>query len=365
MIKKILFLVFFATLLFLPAKIMAQDQAITGETIEGKIVKISDEKTIEVMGAKQLYQKLSVTITKGSDFGKTIIIENGNLPLANIIQYRLHDQVTIVKSQDQQGNNIYNINDFIRRDSLLLLFIIFVFTTIFVAQWKGLTAIISMACTFLVIFEFVLPQLANGSNPILISIGASIIIIPITFYLSHGLNMKTTVAIIGSLITLIVIGVLANLFIYICHLSGLSSEDAATLSLYKPGVINMKDLLFAGFVIGALGILDDITVAQAAVITEIKSVMPKIKPWDLYKKGMNVGKDHITSMVNTLILVYTGASLPLLLIFIDNPRPFSEVINYEFIAEEVVRTLVGSIGLVLAVPITTLIAVFIFKKFQK
>ena len=332
------------------------------ETIEGKITGVSDEKTIEVMGNKQLYQKLSIQITKGSIQGKTITVENGNLPLANIVRYRVDDRVTITRTPDPNGIDIYSVTDFIRRTNLLLLFLIFLVVTLVVARWKGLASILSLGLTFLIIFKIILPLLADGTNPIFIAFVAALLIIPITFYLSHGLSEKTTVAILGAWFSLIITGVLALIFINFVHLSGLSSEDAATLSLYKPGLLNMKDLLFAGIIIGVLGILDDITAAQASVVHELKSASPKIKKWELYKKAMNVGHDHITSMVNTLILVYAGAALPLLLIFVDNPHPFSEIINYEFLSEEMVRTLVGGIGLVIAVPITTLIAVMIFNK---
>ena len=124
----------------------------------------------------------------------------------------------------------------------------------------------------------------------------------------------------------------------------------------------MKGLLLAGIIIGVLGILNDITISQAAVVNELVKATEKPKPMELYKRAMNVGKDHIASMVNTLVLAYAGVSLPLLLIFINNDHSFLEIINYEFIAEEIIRTLIGSIGLIMAVPITTLIAVYLIKK---
>ncbi len=126
--------------------------------------------------------------------------------------------------------------------------------------------------------------------------------------------------------------------------------------------MNMKGLLLAGIIIGVLGVLDDITISQSAIVFQLKAANEKLKFKELYLRAMSVGQDHISSMVNTLILVYTGAALPLLLLFINNPRPFSEVVNYEIIADEVVRTLVGSIGLILAVPITTVIASWIAAK---
>jgi uncharacterized membrane protein len=374
MLKKIFFIFFFVTLFLLtPIRIYAQDapqdtsqipvsNAENTETLQGRITTITNEKTIEVMGNKQLYQKLAILVTKGSNQGKTLTIENGNLPLVNIIRYKVGDRVTITHNSDENGHDIYLITDFIRSDSLLLLLIIFLVVILFVAKWKGLSSILSLTLTFIIVFKLILPLLANGANPVLVALITSILIIPVTFYLSHGFNNKTTVAILGALASLLITGTLIYIFIDLVHLSGLSSEDAATLSLYKPGLLNMKNILFAGMIIGVLGILDDITAAQASVVQELKTASPEIKKWELYKKAMNVGHDHITSMVNTLILVYSGAALPLLLIFVDNPHPFSEIINYEFLAEEIVRTLVGGIGLVLAVPITTLIAVIIFNK---
>jgi len=184
-------------------------------------------------------------------------------------------------------------------------------------------------------------------------------IIPATFFLSHGFNKKTWIAIGGTLIALIITGVLADIFVEGAKLTGFASEEAGFLQAHKLGLINIKGLLLAGIIIGVLGVLDDITVSQSAIVQQLKEANSKLKAGELYKKAMSVGKDHIASMVNTLILVYTGAALPLLLLFIDNPHPFSDIINYEIIADEVVRTLVGSIGLMLAVPITTFIAAFI------
>ncbi len=153
---------------------------------------------------------------------------------------------------------------------------------------------------------------------------------------------------------------MASFFVDAAKLTGYASEEASFLQVSRQGSFNVRGLLLAGIIIGALGILDDITISQAAVVSSLKQASSKIKADELFAKAMDVGKDHISSMINTLILVYAGASLPLMLLFVDNPHPFSEIINYEIIADEVVRTLVGSIGLVLAVPITTLIAVIVF-----
>lgn len=363
--------IFFLICLFfslIKAGVLAQEEGpvnVTNtetKTYEALIQKIDEEKEIEIMGAKQLYQKLELTITNTEKKGQKITVINGNEPMANVIKYNLNDRVFVSESTDADGKKIFVITDFIRKDSIFLLVIIFTIATLIVARWKGFSSILGMIFTFWILFSFVLPKMLQGGNPVLIALIASIFIIPITFYLSHGLNKKTTVAILGSIISLLITSILAYIFIKLGHLTGLSSEEAGMLSLDKNGILNMKGILLAGIMIGALGVLDDITVSQAAVVSELSSTAKLTKVKDLYSKGMNIGRDHITSMVNTLILAYGGAALPLLLIFINNPHPFTEVINFEIVAEEIIKTLVGSIGLVLAVPITTIIAARWFKK---
>lgn len=331
-------------------------------TYKATIVKIAEQKDIQVEGNKQLYQKLEVRIDEGDKNGQSVIIENGNLPLANIVMYKVGDRVTVNIEKDLQGNDVYNINDFIRTDSLTLLAIIFILLILMVAKLRGLSAMMSMVITFLIIFYYILPQIIAGVNPIFVAIVGSMMIIPVTFYMSHGFNKKTTVAIVGTVIAMIITGILASVFIEIGKLTGLSSEEAGFLATIKQGQLNMKGVLLAGIVIGATGVLDDITVAQAATVAQLKQASEKMKVSQLYTAAMNVGQDHIASMINTLILVYAGAALPLMLIFVNNPHPFAEIVNYEFIAEEIIRTLVGSIGLVAAVPITTLIAAIVFGK---
>jgi uncharacterized membrane protein len=194
-----------------------------------------------------------------------------------------------------------------------------------------------------------------------------LLIIPATFYPSHGLNRKTSIAILSTICALLITGFLANFFLDFAKLSGLSSEEAGFLQTMNPEVFtNMRGLLLAGIIIGVLGVLDDVTVSQASIVWQLKIANPQFTKVELYKRAMEVGRDHISSMVNTLVLVYAGASLPLLLLFNDAAKPFAEIINYEILADEIVRTLVGSIGLILVVPISTfLAAIFVGKPDKK
>ena len=366
-IKKSIFLIFVFLCLFFTVSVShlyAQEnsQQPTGapkqEILDATVIKILEEKEIipELSREKQLYQKIELLVIKGSLIDKKIIIENGKIPTTNLQKYEVGDKVIVSYSKDFKGKDTFYITDYIRRSSLLWLFVIFIVLTLVVGKWRGLTSLIGMAVSFVIIFAYILPKILAGYDPIIVTIIGSLFIIPITFYLSHGLNSKTTIAIVGTVIALIITGILAAVFVESAKLSGFVSDEAGFLQVIKQGSIDIRGLLMAGIIIGVLGVLDDITVSQSAIVIQLKKANPKFRFRELYKRAMEVGQDHISSMINTLVLVYAGASLPLLLLFINNPHPFAEVINYEIIANEVIRMLVGSIGLILAAPITTVIA---------
>lgn len=336
MIKKLFFVFYFFAIFF---NLCTFDVKAQGTSYEGKVVKVIEENGN--------YQKLEV-----QSGNETRTIENGLYESSNNIKYKVGDNIVIMDGQ---------ITDFVRRPSLYLLFLIFIVLTVAVANKWGLTSILGMAYSFYIIFKFILPLILKGYDPVVVSIIGSIFIIPVTFSLSHGVNKKTMVAILGTLISMVVVGVLSYIFVNLSKLTGFAVEEAGFLQYQLEGMINMKGILLAGIIISTLGVMDDITISQASVVEELKKANPKLSKGQLFLRSMNVGKDHISSMVNTLVLVYTGASLPLLLLFVNNPHPFSEIINYEIVADEIVRTLVGSIGLILAVPITSYIAVKFIK----
>jgi len=350
--------------LLMPNKTIAQTPP-KEEKFEALVTKILEKKLIKINGREQLYEKIEVRITDGSLKDKHITLENGKIPLVNVQEYKVGDRLIVTKSKDGAGHDTYLINDYVRRNSLFLLFLIFAALVVIIGRKKGLFSILGMGFSFFIIFIFLLPQISQGRNPILITILASSVIIPLTFYLSHGFNLKTTAAVLGTLIALVITGILASLFVGLTKLSGFSSEEAGFLTMIKQDVFDMKALLLSGIIIGVLGILDDITISQAAIVYQLKNASSNLSIQELYSRAMDVGKDHIASVVNTLVLVYTGAAMPLLLLFIGSANSFGQAINFEIVAEEVVRTLVASIGLILAVPITTFIAVLlVYKKIK-
>jgi len=347
--------------LIIAALFPTPSQAQSDTYLETKVISVEEQKQHEVLGNQVTYQKLKLIVTKGDTKGETIIVENGLLPMANPQIYQINHRLLIAQSQDFDGNNIYNIVDYIRRDALLLITVVFLIFTLIIARLKGITSILAMLFSFFIIFALILPQILTGKSPILITLIGSAIIIPVTFLLSHGFNKKTYTAILSTLISLSVTGFLALFFVRIGHLTGFSTEEAAFLQTQTLGSVNIKGLLLSGIIIASLGILDDITITQSAIVQQLINTNPAQKASQLFSSAMSVGRDHIASMVNTLILAYTGAAMPLLLLFVSGTRPFSEVINYEIIAEEIIRTLVCSIGLILAIPLTTFLAVRFLK----
>ncbi|MHB1355168.1 MAG: YibE/F family protein [Anaerolineae bacterium] len=327
-------------------------------TLEGTVSEILEEKMITPTGSQeqQLYQKLAIYVTQGVLKHETINVENGLYPTSSLQRYKVGDRLVIRYTRNVEGEASFRITDFIRRTALLGLFIIFIILAVAVGRWQGANSLLGMGITFVVILFYILPRISAGDDPTKVVVLGSLVIIPATFLLSHGVNIKTGIAILGTLIALAITGLLANFYISAAKLTGFATEEAGFLQAYHPGVINIQGLILAGIIIGVLGILDDITVSQSAIVQQLKLANPSLGVWKVFTHAMTVGKDHIASMVNTLILVYAGAALPLLLLFVDSSHPILEVINYEVVAEEIVRTLVASIGLIIAVPITTLLA---------
>lgn len=349
--KKILLFLFLLVTFFISlssSRVSAQE-----ETFEGRITKILEENGD--------YQKMEVEATSGSYDGQKIIVENGLYVTASSLKYKLGDGVVITANDLEDGSSFFVITDHVRRPVLLYLTAIFLILTILIAGKWGLASIAGMLYSFYVIFVFILPMIIKGYNPVVVTIVGSVFIVPVTFGLSHGINRKTINAMVGTITSMVFVGVLSAIFVNLAKLTGFAAEEASFLQYQLGDLIDLRGILLAGMIISSLGVMDDITVSQASVVAELRLANPKLSKRELFARSMRVGKDHIASLVNTLILVYTGASLPLLLLFVNNPHPFSEVVNYEIIAEEIIRTLVGSIGLILAVPITSYIAVNSFK----
>lgn len=359
--KKVFFVfVLVIGLLFLGGKAFAQMDLVPFEKKhEGVVVKILEEKTIEIFkGVNQPYQKAEVKIATGELAGKTVTAELGKIVVSNEAQkLKVGDNILISHLKKVDGSDSFLVEDFIRRTPLFILVAIFFLAVVLVGGFRGLTSFFGLIVTFIVLLKYIIPQIVAGENPVLIAIVGSFLIMVTTLYLAHGISRKTTAAVFGTSLSLIITGFLAWFFVDFAKLTGFVSEQATFINMF-PGVnLNLQGILLGGIIIGALGVLDDITISQSACVFELNAANKNLSFFDLYKRGLRIGRDHIASLVNTLVLAYAGVSLPLFLMFtLTGGEPFTILINREMFASEVVRTLVGSLGLISAVPITTVIA---------
>ncbi|MFD4693300.1 YibE/F family protein [Streptomyces sp. NPDC058463] len=302
-----------------------------------------------------LCKKATIEVTSGKDKGRTFV---------EIIQpdstRQLKDRqgVVVAYAPDAPRDLQYSVTDVDRTFPMALLAGIFALAVIVVGRLRGLMALIALVVSFAVLTLFILPAILQGSNPLVVAvIGASAIML-IALYMCHGLTARTSVAVIGTLVSLLLIGLLGSLFIGWASLSGNTDDNTGLIHGLFPD-IDMSGLLLAGVIIGSLGVLDDVTVTQTSAVWELHQADPTMGVRRLYRAGIRIGRDHIASVVNTLVLAYAGAALPLLLLFSIAQSSVGTVATSELVAMEIVRTLVGSIGLVASVPVTTVLAALV------
>jgi len=298
-------------------------------------------------------QFLSIRITSGSFDGEQALIQ---LPGgAGTTRFDDGDRIMVETFVDAEGQLQVSFIDFKRSSSLLVLLGLFVVVVLALGRLRGLGALGGLAASLLVLTVFVLPSILRGHDAVLVALVGSSVIAFLALFLAHGLNVGTAIALIGTFASMAIIGVLAAIFSGVSRLTGLADEYATVLPAF--GIeVNLKGMLLAGIVIGSLGVLDDVTVTQVSAVAELRAAQPDATPGQVYRQALNIGRDHIASTVNTLFLAYAGAALPLLLLFTQSQQPITSIVSRELVATEVIRSLVGSIGLVASVPITTLLA---------
>ncbi|MEV3949242.1 YibE/F family protein [Streptomyces halstedii] len=300
-------------------------------------------------------KKATVEVTTGKDKGRTFV---------EIIQpdatrkLKQGQGVVVAYAPDAPRDLQYSVTDVDRSFPMTLLAGIFALAVVGVGRLRGLMALIALAVSFAVLTLFILPAILQGSNPLLVAVVGASAIMLIALYTCHGLTARTSVAVLGTLISLVLIGLLGSLFIGWASLTGNTDDNTGLIHGLYPE-IDMSGLLLAGVIIGSLGVLDDVTVTQTSAVWELHQADPTMGVRRLYKAGIRIGRDHIASVVNTLVLAYAGAALPLLLLFSIAQSSVGVVANSELVAEEIVRTLVGSIGLVASVPVTTVLAALV------
>ncbi|MEV3967034.1 YibE/F family protein [Streptomyces sp. NPDC050698] len=313
------------------------------------------EGSSAVQEEKGTCKRATIRVDSGDDKGRTF---------TEIVQpdqsRQLHEgQEVVVAYEPSAPKDLqYSVTDINRRVPLGLLAGIFAIAVVIVGRLRGVMALVALAMSFLVLNFFILPAILQGSNPLVVAVVGASAIMLIALYLCHGLSARTSVAVLGTLISLLLIGVLGSVFIDWAALTGNTDDNTGLIHGLYP-TIDMSGLLLAGIIIGSLGVLDDVTVTQTSAVWELHEANPSMGWRGLYRAGIRIGRDHIASVVNTLVLAYAGAALPLLLLFSIAQSSVGTVANSELVAEEIVRTLVGSIGLVASVPVTTALAALV------
>ncbi len=322
------------------------EQAYQGPDIPDGMTTLTQELELEIIGHNQ-YTGQRVTVTY-----------NGVGPTPASVRFRAGDKALVRVSTRPDGKVLFQVADHVRLLPLTGLTLLFILVTVLVGRWQGVRALLGLILSGLLVGGFILPQILSGRDPVLVSLAGTALLLAVTLYLIQGWNAVGHAAAFGMLGSLALAGLLALWWTHASHLTGFGSEE--TMYLQASGVkMDMRGLLLAGIIIGSAGVLDDVILAQAVAIFEFMEADPTQTLGELVARGMKIGVAHLTSMINTLVMAYAGVSLPLIILFYLYTEPWYLTINRELIAEEIIRTLVGSIGLMAAVPLTNFIAAWI------
>jgi uncharacterized membrane protein len=350
---------FFVLPYFAPVQLPEVNMSALGsETVTAEVIEVLEEGTIDLGGHAQIYQVVRVRPLEGPYRDIPLEVDYGKRQIRSD-DIRMHPGERILITVGKTPANVVTAYfvDFDRTNALLWITGIFAAAILFISGWKGFRSLLSMAFSLAVIIGYIIPHILVGEDPVLVSIIGSGLLLGVTLYLTYGWNLKSHSAVGGMLIALLLTGMLAWAFMLLTRLSGQGDENALFLLQMLDARINLRGLFLGGMIIGALGVLDDLVMTQASAVFELHGANPELGFRGLYKSAMRIGQDHVAATVNTLVLAYAGASLPMLLMFSLSRGNYLYLINIAFVAEEIVRTLVGSIGLIMAVPLTTALAV--------
>ena len=300
---------------------------------------------------------VTAELLEGDDKGKAVTV-----PLTDAIYasgVRIGQQIQLIRVPPNEGQPAqYQFSDFVRGIPMLVIALLFAAAIIAVARWRGFASLLGLVFAGFILVKFMFPALIAGSNPTLVGLVGSAAIMFVVLYAAHGFSARTTTALVGTLFGLIVsagIGFAATKW---AHLTGVAAEDDYVLAAAAPD-LRLTSVVICGIIVAGLGVLNDVTITQASAVWELADSSPNHE--HLFSRAMRIGRDHIASTVYTIAFATAGASLSVLLLISVYNRPMLQVVQTEQFAGEVIRTLVGSIGLVLAVPLTTAVGVAVVR----
>ncbi|MEN9390163.1 MAG: hypothetical protein RLZZ283_263 [Candidatus Parcubacteria bacterium] len=325
-----------------------------GDTIivHGKVIQAGGVSVTPILGteAVERIQTLSVEL----DAGSVVTFTNDHTPLS------VGDRVYL-NAQDMGDRTEYTFKEFDRRLMLIVVAVLFVLLTVFVGGVIGFRAIVALGISLAVIVYVLLPMLVSGAPPALTSLFVSALILASVMAITHGINRSTAAAFIGSMITVIIAIIVSSFVVTVMRFSGFTDDASSILNLSTGGTLDMAGLLLGAIIIGILGIIDDLAVTQVITVQELRCANAALSHRDVYQRAMHIGRSHLGAVVNTLVLAYAGASLPLLLLFTLSASDTGMLLNSEIVAVEIVRAIIGTGALALVLPISTALAVYLPK----
>ena len=337
------------------------------ELFIAKVVEIIEEKEITREDqSKAIQQNLKLIGLEGTYKGKEIIFNGiSEIDVVSSNVYKKGDKVLVSHVKTIENEDEFYIQDFVRTDYIYILCFMFAAIIIIIGKKKGFMALLSLVLSFIVILKLILPFILKGYNPVWVATFGGVIILGIIIYVTEGFNVKSHLATISVFASLLVTSVLSVIFTNLTKITGMAQEESSFLIGETSFPIDFKGLLLAGIIIGAIGVLDDIIIGQIQSVSELKKANPNLSTKQLFRSAFKVGNSHLSAIINTLFLTYSGAALPLLLLFVINSQSgltISHAINNEVITTEIIRTLVGSIGVALSMPISTYLASLYFSR---
>ncbi len=330
---------------------------------KAKVVEvISEVEKLREDGSLYIQQDLKlILLGKENNLQEVIYYGISDIEVMSANNYKVGDKVFLDAYLDENKDEVFYIADPVRNNYLLALALIFTVLVILIGRFKGLRALLSLVLSFLVIIKFIIPKILSGSDPFLISLLGALLIMVFIIYLTEGWKRKSHLAILSVLISLSITLVLSLIFVSLLNLTGFAQEETMFLIGVTEMKINFSGLLLAGFVIGAIGVLDDIIVGQIEAVESLKEANPNLPPKKIFSLAYRLGNTHLGAIVNTLFLTYAGAALPLLMLYVLNQTQglsLERFLSTEVVSTEIVRTLVGSIGVILAMPVATFLGAY-------
>ena len=327
------------------------------ETVKAEVLVVERQFERDIMGtgAQATIQELRIHILEGEKKGQVATLEN------EIVLLAPGDVIFVNRLETIDGVEYFVFKDIERRPQLLWVTLLLVGLVIFFARWQGVRALLSLGMSLAAIVFLLVPALLAGYSPALTSLAIAGVILAVTLFFTHGVKPRVVIAFMGTFSAVLVTCLVAWWSVSWLRLTGFGSDASVYLNFSTGGQLDISGLLLGSIIIGLLGVLDDVSITQASVVQELRGANQSLGFMELYNRAMRVGRDHIGSLVNTLALAYVGAALPLVLLYARTDAGFLTSLNQEVIAAEILRIVVGSIGLILAAPLTTALAAWYFK----